>query len=214
MLSDRGVLTEQGELSDEDIRVPDNVQALIAARLDTLPPERKALLHDAAVVGKVFWAGAIASMGDRDEEVVRSGLHELARKELVRSARTSSVKDQAEYSFWHAPRPRRRVLADPARRTRAANTSPRPNGSRRMAGERVTDQAELLAYHYEQALELARAAGDASSRRRSTRRPALRFLVLAGRPRADLSTSQKASCITPALLDLAAGRSSSGLAPC
>ena len=51
MLSDRGVLTEQGQLINEDIPVPDNVQALIAARLDTLAPDRKALLHDGAVVG-------------------------------------------------------------------------------------------------------------------------------------------------------------------
>ena len=39
---------------------------LIAARLDTLPADRKGLLQDAAVVGKVFWAGALAAMGDRD----------------------------------------------------------------------------------------------------------------------------------------------------
>ena len=45
---------------------PDSVQALIAARLDTLEPEAKSLLADAAVIGKVFWAGAVAAMGDRD----------------------------------------------------------------------------------------------------------------------------------------------------
>jgi hypothetical protein len=58
------LLADKGELGDGG--VPESVQALIAARLDTLPPERKALLQDAAVVGKVFWAGALAAMGDRD----------------------------------------------------------------------------------------------------------------------------------------------------
>jgi tetratricopeptide (TPR) repeat protein len=178
MLSDRGVLTEQGELSDDDIPVPDNVQALIAARLDTLPPDRKALLHDGAVVGKVFWAGAIASMGDRDEDLVRTGLHELARKELVRPARTSSVSEQAEYSFWH-------LLV----RDVAYSQIPRAERGRKhvaaaewvesMAGERVTDHAELLAYHYEQALELAKTAGDATETSR-LQDPAFRFLGLAG----------------------------------
>ena len=178
MLSDRGVLTEQGQLINEDIPVPDNVQALIAARLDTLAPDRKALLHDGAVVGKVFWAGAIASMGDRDEDFVRTGLHELARKELVRSARTSSVSEQAEYSFWH-------LLV----RDVAYSQIPRAERGRKhvavaewvesMAGERVTDHAELLAYHYEQALELAKAAGDATETSR-LQEPAYRFLRLAG----------------------------------
>ena len=43
--------------------LPDSVHALIAARLDTLSPDRKALLQDAAVVGKVFWVGALHEIG-------------------------------------------------------------------------------------------------------------------------------------------------------
>src|SRR5205807_8438214 len=81
--------------------VPESVQALIAARLDTLSPERKSLLQDASVVGKVFWAGALAEMGGRDLREVEQALHQLARKELVRSARTSSMQGEAEYGFWH-----------------------------------------------------------------------------------------------------------------
>ena len=134
--------------------MPESVQALIAARLDTLAPERKALIHDAAVVGKVFWSGALASMSEVDERRVREGLHELARKELVRPSRTSSVSEQAEYSFWHvlirdvayAQTPR----AARARRHRAA-----AEWSERIAGERVADHAEVIAYHYLQALNLA-----------------------------------------------------------
>src|SRR5262249_57004390 len=83
LLSDRGELTEAEE-------VPDSVQALIAARLDTLPAERKSLLQDAAVIGKVFWAGALADMGRREPGEVDLALHELARRELVRPSRTSS----------------------------------------------------------------------------------------------------------------------------
>ncbi len=178
MLSDQGVLTAEGELRDGSIAVPDTVQALIAARLDTLPPERKALLHDAAVVGKVFWAGIVAAMGDRDEAFVREGLHELARKELVRSARMSSVKDQAEYSFWHL------LVRDVAygqipRAERARRHVAAAQWIESMAGERVTDHAELLAYHYEQALQLARAAGDVEEAARLAV-SARRFLVLAG----------------------------------
>jgi tetratricopeptide (TPR) repeat protein len=177
MLTDEGALGRGAELRDENIRVPDTVQSLIAARLDTLRPERKALLHDAAVVGKVFWAGAVASMGGTDERTVRDGLHELARKELVRSARSSSVADQAEYAFSHAIA-RDVAYAQIPRADRARKHVAAAEWIEAIARERVTDHAELLAHHYEQAIELSRAAGveaDAELPRR-----ARRFLELAG----------------------------------
>ena len=42
--------------------VPVTVHGIIAARLDSLDPEEKALLQDAAVFGKAFWSGALASV--------------------------------------------------------------------------------------------------------------------------------------------------------
>src|SRR5438128_6843134 len=68
------------DLASGETVLPESVQALIAARLDTLSPERKGLLQDAAVLGKVFWAGGIAEIGGRDQEEVELALHELARK--------------------------------------------------------------------------------------------------------------------------------------
>ena len=70
-----------------------------------------------------------------------------------------------------------------------------------MAGERVTDHAELLAYHYEQALELAKAAGDASETSR-LQEPAFRFLSLAG-DRARSLDLQKAAGYYSRALDFA-----------
>ena len=43
-------------------RIPDTLQALIAARIDQLPTAEKALLHRASVIGRIFWHGAIASI--------------------------------------------------------------------------------------------------------------------------------------------------------
>jgi class 3 adenylate cyclase/tetratricopeptide (TPR) repeat protein len=148
---------DRGQLREAVDEVPDSVQALIAARLDTLSQERKSLLQDAAVLGKVFWAGAVAAMGGRELREVEHALHELSRKELVRSARTSSMDGEAEYAFWHVlvrdvcysqiPR------ADRANRHRTA-----ASWIERKAGERAEDLAEVLAHHYLTALELARAA--------------------------------------------------------
>ena len=155
MLDDKGLLTPDGLLTDDEIRVPENVQALIAARLDTLAPDRKALLHDAAVIGKVFWSGAVAEMNGIDEQTVRVGLHELVRKELVRAVRESSVKDQTEYAFWHAL-VRDVAYAQIPRAGRARKHVAAAEWVEGMAGGRATDHAELLAYHYDRALELVR----------------------------------------------------------
>jgi predicted ATPase len=46
--------------------LPDSVQAVIAARLDTLPAGHKATLTDAAVVGSIFWQGALAAVGGHE----------------------------------------------------------------------------------------------------------------------------------------------------
>ncbi|MGZ4139995.1 MAG: adenylate/guanylate cyclase domain-containing protein, partial [Actinomycetota bacterium] len=160
MLFDRGILSEEGVQPTEDLEmsVPDSVQALIAARLDAVPAGRKALLQDAAVVGKVFWSGALETMGSLREEDVLTGLHELGRREIVRPARVSSVKDQAEYSFWHV------LVRDVAygqipRGARVRKHRAAAEWIEGTAGDRVADHAELLAFHYEQALELARASG-------------------------------------------------------
>jgi class 3 adenylate cyclase len=102
MLRDRDLLDRHGALRGAaEVPFPESIHALIAARLDTLPQERKVLLQDAAVLGKVFWAGAVGAMGDRDPHEVEQALHELSRKELVRPSRQSSMEGEAEYGFWH-----------------------------------------------------------------------------------------------------------------
>ncbi len=161
MLTDRGILDPRGGLRLDpsgEVPVPQTVQALIAARLDTLSPEQKGLLHDAAVVGRVFWAGALAAMSGRDESEVRDLLHESVRKELVRPSRVSSFRGQVEYSFWHV------LIRDVAygqipRAARGAKHRAAAEWIEAASSDRVADQAELLAHHYGQALELARVLG-------------------------------------------------------
>lgn len=191
MLIDGGTLVRRGrtwELSEgAEIDVPDSVQALIAARLDTLSPERKALLHDAAVVGKVFWSGVLAEMGSLEDRSVRDGLHELGRKELVRPAKRSSVRDEAEYAFWHA------LIRDVAygqipRPARAEKHLAAARWIEATAGERAGDVAELLAHHYEQALELSRASG--ATDLGELERSAGHVLVLAGERATELDPSR------------------------
>lgn len=160
MLLDRGLLNSDGTApaSGGQIPLPDTIQATIAARLDSLPASRKSLIHDASVIGKVFWSGALASMGGIERAVAEEMLHELVRKELVRPARTSTVRGEAEYSFWHAL-VRDVAYAQIPRAGRASRHRLAASWIEETAGERVADVAEQLAYHYGQALDLARALG-------------------------------------------------------
>jgi len=182
MLGDRGVLERRGDVvelaSDAVISVPETVQALIAARLDTLPPDRKALMYDASVLGRVFWSGGVSAMTERPEVEVRQYLHELARKELVRPARRPSIEGQAEYAFWHV------VVQDVAyrqipRAARSAKHQAAAEWIEGIAGERVGDHAEILAFHYTQALRLLQATGSADDKVLLAER-AVEFLVASG----------------------------------
>ena len=159
LLNDRGPASVGDAFSE--LAFPESVQALIAARLDTLSTGRKSLLQDAAVVGKVFWAGALAEMGGREQAELEQALHELARKELVRPVRTSSMAGEAEYAFWHLL-VRDVAYAQIPRAERAAKHMRAVKWLEAKAGERVEDLAEVLAYHTGEALALAHAVGDSA----------------------------------------------------
>ena len=161
-----------------EVPFPDSIQALIAARLDTLPADRKSLLQDAAVIGKVFWVGAVCAMGDRDPGEVELAMHELARKELVRPARQSSMQDEHEFGFWHIL-VRDVAYAQIPRAQRATKHVQAATWLEEKAGERVEDLAEVLAYHTGEALELATTTGNTTLTDEVTPQ-ARRYALLAG----------------------------------
>ena len=205
LLKDKDLLVKKGaswELREgAEVPFPDSVQALIAARLDTLSPDTKSMLADAAVIGKVFWAGAIAQMGDRDLDEVTETLRELSRKELVRPARRSSIEGEAEYAFWHVLA-RDVAYGQLPRASRASRHVAAARWIESKAPERVEDLADVLAYHYATALELARAAGQ-TEQAAELEAPALRFLTLAGERALGLDTAaalanlERALALTP-----------------
>jgi class 3 adenylate cyclase/tetratricopeptide (TPR) repeat protein len=151
MVADRGLV-----IGDGNLPLPESVQGIVAARLDALPEDEKALLQDGAVIGKVFWLGAAAGIGGLERAPAEERLHRLERKEFVRRERRSSVAAEAEYAFQHLLV--RDVAYSQIPRARRAE-------KHRLAAEwierlgRPEDHAEMLAYHYSSALELARAAG-------------------------------------------------------
>jgi class 3 adenylate cyclase/tetratricopeptide (TPR) repeat protein len=192
LLADQGLVVEGEVAAAPDIPVPETVHGLIAARLDTLTPEVRALVQNAAVVGRVFWPGAVAAMDgnrpagadasagpDTAGQALLDGLAELERKQLIQRARTSSVQHQDEYVFWHAL-VRDVAYAQIPRVGRARRHQVVAEWVEAVAGERVGDLAEVVAHHYGQALTYARAAREPQARIDQLVEPTRRFLILAG----------------------------------
>jgi predicted ATPase len=83
----------------EHLPVPSNLQALISARLDQLPTAQKQVGQHAAVVGRVFWPGAVAHIranGRADGTALRSDLDELERRDFIHSQPASSIAGELE----------------------------------------------------------------------------------------------------------------------
>ncbi len=149
MLADRG---------DDEMPLPETVQGIVAARLDLLGEDEKAVLQDASVLGKVFWTDALTALSDLERLELDERLHALERKEFVHRERRSAVAGEAQYAFHHVlvrdvaygqmTRPAR---ADRHRRAAAWIES--------LAPDRAEDRSEMLAHHYSSALEYARSSG-------------------------------------------------------
>ncbi len=95
------MLVESGSGNGSADRVPDTLQALIAARIDHLVPDAKTLLQRASVVGRVFWEGALEHLSPdvTDREALLGDL--LQREFLLREPR-SSISGESAYRFKHA----------------------------------------------------------------------------------------------------------------
>ena len=161
------------------------------------------MLHDAAVVGRTFWVGALSAMSGQEPHAVQEGLHEIVRKELVRPIRVSSLKDQVEYAFWHG------LVADVAygqlpRAARAVKHRAVAEWLERVGQGRLSDLAELLAHHATRALDLARATGLEDDQELAA--AAARALVLAGERASRLDAVRAESSYRRALELLPEGR--------
>jgi len=103
LLVDRGLLVRQdetwvvtGERLPSDV-LPSGVQAVLAARIDGLPPTAKSVLRSAAVLGTRFPASVLTVLGAGDRSAVDEVLHELAERQLLRPSEGSDTM----WSFQH-----------------------------------------------------------------------------------------------------------------
>ncbi len=156
LVREQGLSGEDGAF-DESM-IPPTIQALLAARVDSLPRELKPVLLDASVIGRVFWSGAVADLEGRPRDEAEPALEDLARRELARHQDPSSMAGEAEYGFWHA------LLRDVAysflpRAARLAKHRAAAAWITERAGDRLSDLAEIVADHLRRAQDLATATG-------------------------------------------------------
>jgi class 3 adenylate cyclase len=164
MLQDRGLLV-RGDggwtLTGDARELPESIHGIIAARLDTLSPEQKALIQDASVIGKTAWVGGVSALGAQSTADVDELLHALERKQLLQRARRSSIRGETEFSFGHALT-RDVAYSQIPRAERALKHEAAAEWIEAVAAER-DDKAELLADHYHQSLELRNQLGQDTS---------------------------------------------------
>jgi class 3 adenylate cyclase/tetratricopeptide (TPR) repeat protein len=159
LIGERGAYQLAGPLGD--IRVPATVQAVLAARIDRLPPEEKRLLQCAAVIGKDVPFPLLLAIVELPEEAVRRGLGDLQAAEFLYEA---SLFPDLEYTFKHALTHEvvyGSLLQDRRRALHAAIVA----AIERLHAGRLAEHAERLAQHgfrgelWEKAVAYLRQAG-------------------------------------------------------
>src|SRR5207253_394926 len=81
-------------------RIPDTLQALIAARIDGLPPPQRLVLQRASVIGRVFWPGSIAHLSPELQNA-EEALDQLLLRDFVTRESRSSISGETAYRFKH-----------------------------------------------------------------------------------------------------------------
>ena len=104
MLLDRALVTRQGNVyratgAVEDLEVPATLHALVAARLDSLPPEERRLVECGAVLGKTFTKQGLAAVSGAAEPELEHFLARLLGKEIVSVQADPRSPERGQYSF-------------------------------------------------------------------------------------------------------------------
>ena len=153
------------------IQVPATVQAVLAARIDRLPPEEKRLLQTAAVIGMEVPLALLQAIAELPEEALHRGLAHLQAAEFLYETRLFPERD---YTFKHALTHEVAYRSLLQERRRALHTRI-VEALETLAGDRLADQVERLADHavrgevWDKALLYCRQAGAKAMERSASR---------------------------------------------
>jgi class 3 adenylate cyclase/tetratricopeptide (TPR) repeat protein len=170
-------LAEEGSANVEEL--PATVQALLAARLDSLAPFQRRVLAHASVIGRTFWEDALVPVAEAEGGDLAEALRILRDKDIVVTGEGSSLAGQPELAFKHA------LIRDAAyemlpKAVRAQKHFEVAGFIEHRAGERVEEVVALLAEHYSTAAALGAELGIPDAELSLYRTRAARMLEAAG----------------------------------
>ena len=163
----------------DEITLPPGIHALLAARLELLGPDERAMLGRAAVMGQTFYVGALAELSPPEIALrIPSLLLELVRKELIRPSR-SDFGDEETFEFRHL------LIRDAAydgvtKESRADLHARFADWLESRAGDRLAEYAEIVGWHLERAFRYLAELGPVDEHARELARRAADRLAEAG----------------------------------
>ncbi|HET7044459.1 MAG TPA: AAA family ATPase [Gaiellaceae bacterium] len=170
---------EMAALAREDggAAVPSTIQALLAARLDRLGADERAVIERGAVEGKIFHRAAVRELAPEPvRPEVETHLAALVRKELIRPERGPLPDDDA-FRFRHL------LIRDAAYESLPKEARAELHEGfadwLEAHGAELVERDEIVGYHLEQAVRYRRELGAAASPETAAR--AARLLAAAGR---------------------------------
>ena len=130
-----------------DFTAPDSVTAILAARMDRLPPTEKRALQAASIVGRVFWAGPVVHLLGGTQQPDFALLEE---RDFIRRRGGSSMAGEREYAIKHQLT--REVAYGSIPKSRRGPLHAEFAGWLEDSDPARDEHASLLAYHYAEAV--------------------------------------------------------------
>jgi predicted ATPase len=134
-------------------QLPTTIRGIVAARLDALPGSERAVLLDAAVMGRFFWRGGLERL-TQHPELLPQVLDSLEEKDVIRRDAVSVLEGQEQFRFKHM------LIRDvaygtlPRSRRRDAHAAVAEFLEQRMV---TGEAAAALAHHWQEAGRIDRA---------------------------------------------------------
>ncbi len=162
-----------------ETEMPPTVEALISARIDRLPAPERPILERGAVVGKLFYWGAVGELSpDTERPSVGTHLEALVRRDMIR-ADASDLPGEDAFRFLHV------LVHDAA--YKAIGKEARADLHRRVAdwlearaGARLPEFDEIIGYHLEQAARAVLDLGFLDDNAKALRDRAVEQLAVVG----------------------------------
>ncbi len=192
MLLDRGAVVQDGleyRLTGAvgDLEVPETLHALIAARLDGLSTAERALVQDAAILGKTFTRSALSALSDLPDDELDQLLASLVRKEVLSLQTDHLSPERGQYGFLQ-DLVRRVAYETLSRKDRRARHLMVAEYLERAWGDEEEEIVEVVASHLLEAYRAAPDGDDAADIKRRARE----MLIRAANRAASLAANEEA----------------------